>query len=223
VCSSDLAGDHHREIPVFSVVVNQNNFARSCPDFVYLSWKETGLVDYESVTRKLSEFPLPNTKKLGWRGNNNHLQRSRLVEISKGLEDVDIDFVNWVEDGRKGYLRELSANFLSYEEQVKKWRYFADIEGTGYSGRLKILLACKRLTFLIERTHKEWFFEAMQPWVHFVPVSNDMGDLLEKLEFMRRNESAEQKILASLGGFSESFLSRKAAIERWGFLLKSVH
>jgi hypothetical protein len=130
--------------------------------------------------------------------------------------------VRWIEDGKNGYLKELSVNFLSYEEQVNRWRYFVDVEGTGYSGRLKFLLATHRIVLLIDRKHKEWFFKHLEPWTHYVPIEADMSDLADKLNYVRNNEGAERKILRFLPEFSDKFLSRRAAINRWARLLKGL-
>jgi hypothetical protein len=72
----------------------------------------------------------------------------------------------------------------SETRQVSLWdhrnfKYLIDCPGIGYSGRLKWLLASGRPVFIVERKIVEYWLESLQPWVHFIPVKEDLSDLME--------------------------------------------
>ena len=77
---------------------------------------------------------------------------------------------------------------------VKKYSAVIDIEGNGYSGRLKHLLWSHRPVLLIDRPHKEYFFKYLKEWIHYVPVKRDMSDLVEKTRWVLNNYEEAKKI-----------------------------
>lgn len=67
------------------------------------------------------------------------------------------------------------------------------------SFRLKHLFLCNSLVFNVGGPAAEWlefFYPALLPWVHYVPVREDMADAQVKLEWALdpANEIAAQKI-----------------------------
>ena len=40
----------------------------------------------------------------------------------------------------------------------------------------------------------EHFYNQLQPWVHFIPYKLDLSDLLDKIEWARKNDEAARKI-----------------------------
>jgi hypothetical protein len=68
--------------------------------------------------------------------------------------DFDCELIDW---DRSDPNNLKAKNFVSFHDQIARWRYLIDIEGTGYSGRFKLLLSAPRLVFLQERPHKEDF------------------------------------------------------------------
>ena len=104
-----------------------------------------------------------------------------------------------------------AKNFLSFQEQVKKWRFLIDMEGIGYSGRLKLFLASPRAVFIQDRIHEEFFFSHLKPWIHYIPVRNDLLDIEEALEKIKSNPELERKIIVNQRRFSQLYLTRDYA------------
>lgn len=194
---------------------NKNLFA-SGPDFVYDHWKQTGLNDYEETRIKIKNIGEPKTNLLGWRGANTHKNRRNLVALNDKLK-FDCEFVTW---DRTNPEKLTATNFLSFEEQVSNWRFLIDIEGNGYSGRLKLLLNCPRVVFIQERKYKEDFQESLIPWRHFVPVKNDFSDLEENLSRLLKSSNLERSIIAEANIFASNFLTRESAERRWANILE---
>ena len=199
----------------FSTVTE--SFSLSCPDFVFDHWSTTGLSDYEVARREISSISTsPSTNRLGWRGAETALIRRQLVANFKS-ENFDFELVRW---DRSDPNNLKASNFLSIAEQISRWRFLIDIEGTGYSGRLKLFLHSNRAIFIQDRPWKEYFFEKLHPWEHYVPVRRDLSDLIENLEKISSSPHMEQHIVNNARIFAQTYLKRDSAIERWISLIK---
>lgn len=212
-------GTSYRQVPMVSYSTTTNDYSMTCPDFTYDCWKETGLDDYDDTIKNLqiiSQEP-SMLNKLGWRGANTHKSRELLVNQFSN-NSYDISFIVWDRTNPK---KLVANNFLSLNDQVKKWRYLIDIEGYGYSARLKILLSSGRVTFIQDRDEKEWFFEYLKPWEHYVPVSRDLSNLETNMQIIKSNPTLENIILENVKEFTNKFLTRDAAIKRWETIINN--
>ena len=45
--------------------------------------------------------------------------------------------------------------------------------------------------------YKEWYYDALVPFVHYIPIALDLSDLCEKLEWMKANQTAAAQMSAS--------------------------
>lgn len=204
---------------VLSYSTDVKRYDLCCPDFVFDHWSQTGLLDYElERLRLLSLKATPASAKLGWRGAETHFSRSTLISKWGQSDFSDFELIVW-DRSDPNHLK--AKNFLSFDEQILKWRFLLDVEGVGYSGRLKLLLAANRCVFIQDRPYEEFFFFEMKPWVHYIPVKRDLSDLEEKWEFIISNPQVERDIIAEANQFSTKFLSRSAALEKWRDILLS--
>jgi Glycosyl transferase family 90 len=202
---------------VFSYSTQTRDYRSACPDFVFDHWKQTQLDDYEAVARELAAVGTapPRTNRLGWRGANTNPVRAAFARFTdRNLFDVEL--ISW---NRSDPERLTSNNFMSLSEQVRDWRYLIDVEGVGYSGRLKLLFFSRRVVFLQQRPFEEWYFPDLVPWLHYVPVARDLSDLVPALNRLRDDPELEQKIVVNAFEFAAARLTRAAAIRRWIDLL----
>lgn len=202
----DLNG---RQFPFLSYSTSYNNFTHTIPDFIFDHWKEAGIDDFERIRRRIKRHDIaqPKSNLLGWRGANNTFARNLLVNFKNKLR-YDFEYIQWP---KTPSTNTLPANFLSLDQQIHRWRYLIDIEGEGYSGRLKLLLNSPRLVFIQWRKHQEFFYPMLKPWVHFVPVANDLSDLEANLEIIVNNPELEQKIIGAQREFAQLYLNRDFA------------
>lgn len=63
-----------------------------------------------------------------------------------------------------------------------KYRFVFDLDGNSFSGRFYSLLASRSLV-LKQTIFQEWHDERLIPWVHYIPVSLDMGELPEVMRY----------------------------------------
>ena len=202
--------------PLFSYCTDSDNFDFCCPDFAFDHWRQTGLDDYEETRLKISALDDPPlTDKLGWRGANTHPSRVNLIDNFKSPA-LDLEWVHW---NRQNPDKLTASNFLSFEDQIRKFRYLIDVEGKGYSARLKLLLASPRVVFVQDRLYKDLCFETMKPWEHFVPVKRDFSNLTLMVFYVSQHPELEESIKKNARAYSLEYLSRDAAIKKWAELL----
>lgn len=187
------------------------------PDFAYDHWKQTGLEDYEEVCTRLATIGPATTNMLGWRGADTHPNRRNLVALNDKLV-FDTEFIVW---DRTNPNKLQASNFLSFEDQVARWRFLIDIEGNGYSARLKLLLRCPRVVFIQDRPYKEDFFPHLVPWQHYVPVKRDFSDLRQNMLTILKDPALEKLIIESAQDFAVTYLTRAAAEKRWAHKIKT--
>lgn len=211
-------GNSYNGLRCFSPVTNTTDFSHCCPDFMFDHYTHCQIGDYEEVTEELIELgkQKPETNMLGWRGAKTHPLRQIIVDLND-KKDYDTEFIVW---DRTNPNKLTCSNHVSLQDHVRKWRYLIDIEGNTYSIRTKYFFFTRRLIFLQEKTHNEWFFEHLKPWEHYVPIKRDLSDLKEKFEHIRQNEILEEQIVENAFNFAINNLTREHALARWNHLLK---
>jgi hypothetical protein len=191
----------------------------AAPDFVFGGWPEAGILDFDATCAEMTAAGAsePETPLLGWYGNTNNVPaRHKLLALAKQhLDSIHaIDVGDWHKRGDRP-----GVSLPNMPAQVRKFRFLIDIEGVGYSGRLKLLLHSGRPVFIQERPWREWFFSDLQPWEHYVPVDRDLSNLIANLERLRADPALERRIGESGRAFAKRFLTREAAIGVWRRLL----
>lgn len=198
----------------------------AAPDFVFGGWPEAGISDFTLSCEGLAaagDAP-SKTSLLGWYGNAGvHISRQRFVQLASSMPDriEAVDVGNW--HGRGDRLdqvgRNSSGNVMTMPEQVSRFRYLIDIEGAGYSGRLKMFLHSGRPVLVQDRPWREWFWPRLIPWKHYIPVRNDFSDLVEVLDRLDREPDRAKEIGLEGQRFARENLTVHGAAEHWRKLL----
>lgn len=103
------------------------------------------------------------------------------------------------------------AERLAMEDQSMKFKYVVYIEGAcGWADRLKNLLAAGMLIFMQKTPCQEFFAPLLRPMVHYVPVRNDLGDLVEKIRWVQENDNEAREIAANAADFAATWLTQAA-------------
>lgn len=100
---------------------------------------------------------------------------------------------------------------LSMAEQAQQFKYVVYVEGAcGWADRLKNLLAAGMVVFLQETPCTEFFTGLLVPWVHYVPVRNDLGDLVDRVAWAWAHDEAARDIGLNAAEFARTHLSSAA-------------
>jgi hypothetical protein len=134
------------------------------------------------------------------------LQRTRMCLILRAAPGVDAKFAGIAQsvDPRLDRLRLQQSGILADYIDPMTWlvRKFAiDIDGNtnAWSNLFTRLLAgCCVIKIASPSDYRQWYYDALIPWQHFVPVKADMSDLREKIDWCRTHD-AECAEIASAG------------------------
>ena len=197
------------------------SFANTVPDFNFHRWAEAGVDDYEATCAALAaagEKPAA-TDRAGWIGALSHGSRKTLHDL-RDPALLDVTLMEW-RPAAPGATRLPASAFVSLPDLAARYAYLVDVEGSGYSGRLKYLLHSGRPVLLADRPHLEFFYEHLRAWDHYVPVRRDLGDLHEKIRWLQAHPAEAAAIARNASSFAAQHLTRAAAARRWRDVLAS--
>jgi len=211
-----------RSFGKYSFSTITKNYNETIPDFLYDRWKEIGVYDYQYLIDNF-ENTIPETNKIGWIGGIcGSNVRQNFVNLAPNYSNqIETASNNWVKR-EDGILHVLTPGFMTYQQQINKWKYLIDMEGHGWSARLKVLLSSPRIVFMVERPYEEWFFEYLEPWTHYVPVKRDLSDLLINYDIIEKDIKLQEHIKLNANAFKKLYLTRAAAENRIKDIINSL-
>jgi len=99
---------------------------------------------------------------------------------------------------------------LSMEEQVKQFKYIVVVEGhCGWADRLKVLLHSGAAVLLQETYCHEYYRLLLKPWVHYIPVRGDLGDLIERIDWAREHDGEVLEIARNAQRLAQEILTQQ--------------
>ena len=98
--------------------------------------------------------------------------------------------------------RLIGARYSQYD--FIKFKYQIDVDGNANSWSLfnKLLMGCCVLK--IASPWSQWYYGELKPWTHYVPVAEDLSDLLDKLEWCRSHDDQARSIGEAGKSFAEA-------------------
>ena len=187
-------GDHiflKKRNMFYYAVDDESKIPWCIPDFAFHSWPEAFIKSYTEECKKIQLYAqsAPTVNKIFWAGNlNTHYTRKIFYERFK--LDSDKFEIHVVDSDQEGYTKHVIPMYMQL-----KYKYLIDIQGNGYSGRLKYLLHSGRLLFMQDRKWKAYYHFKLKPYVHFVPVKEDFSDMYEQLEWVEKNPEQVAEII----------------------------
>ncbi|TCP96852.1 glycosyl transferase family 90 [Cricetibacter osteomyelitidis] len=196
-------------------VADRKDLPHAVPDFVADSWTVAGVENYtDTLNEIIARGKMPfESDRLFWIGNvQTHSNRTKLMEIAQAHPDKIEAYSTFIGKALKGGA---DVPYVSLPDHCK-YKYLIDIEGVGYSGRIPFLLATGRVLFIQERKWKSWFHFDLEAYKHFIPVKNDLSDLLKQLVWVdEQGDDFYQKITKNALEFVQSHLTYQKAVEIW--------
>jgi hypothetical protein len=183
------------------------------PDFLFDAWPEVGISDYEQACREVADAGRSPASQLvaGWIGNaDTHPARRSLLALAARSPLIEGLHAPWPPDGLER---------LTMCEQVARWGALIDLEGNGWSARLKLLLHSGRPVLVVDRPWWEWWFPAAVPWEHYIPVRRDLADLEEQACWVVEHPSEAGWIGWTGQSFAQRVLTRERAVAEWARIL----
>jgi len=82
-------------------------------------------------------------------------------------------------------------------ETMLQYRYQVDIDGNSNAWSslfLKLLSGSPVLKVASELNYRQWYYHHLRPWINFVPVANDLSDIMEKIAFLEAHPEVAHTI-----------------------------
>lgn len=170
-----------------------------------LRWPQVGIPDAEQLMEDLlaDDSPVMDPR-IFWIGAETHPSRRRLRELaSRDVDRFDVEIMRWISDANG--VQKSASRQVSLPEH-RRYKYLIDCPGNGYSARIKWLLATGRPLFIVDREIVEPWHEHLVPWVHFIPVSADLSDLLAHHARIEEDSSLYHSIGEQARHFAAQYL-----------------
>lgn len=211
------------ESSIYDYTYSKNhNYSNLIPDFNFHSWPQAGIDDYDIFIKEIDNSGKNSYEinKVGWIGSTiTNIMRKKMFEIGNNNKDLlDIIDMAWIHSNN---IKLDTTKYISTPDLVKTYSILIDIEGNGYSGRLKHLLWSHRPLLLVDRPHKEFFFEFLKEWEHYIPVKRDLSDLIEKTKWCLDNYDKALIIAENAYNFSNIYLTRAACYKQWNNIISN--
>lgn len=194
-------------------------FSNCGPDFCFHAWPGANINSFEILRDEIIQAGIEPTRnrKIGWYGNIHSgdgsvpesYTRPRLHEI--GMQNSEIMTIQHVSGND---IKPGNPNYMSIPDLVRNFSYLIDIGGNGYSGRLKFLLFSRRPILLIDRRYLEYFHTKLEPYVHYIPVKEDLSDLLDQIEWMFNEPEKTKQIAENAFEFAVQEFSMEKIMDR---------
>lgn len=193
------------------------------PDFIFDHWQQAGIPDFKKTVleiREEADKPYIHSRML-WIGNTQtHPIRNKIIEYAEQYPDLIEAYNTYVDQVVIGEKKDIP--YISLKDHTQ-YKYLIDIEGRGYSGRIKMLLFTKRLLFLQDRQWKSYYHFELEPYKHFIPVKNDLSDLMDQIHFVeQQGEEYYRNITQNAYDFAVENLQYEKAIQRIQKLISSL-
>jgi hypothetical protein len=138
------------------------------------------------------------------------IQRSRLCLAVRGLAGVDAKFskIAQSDDPARDRARLEGAGIFGPHLEPATWakhKYALDIDGNSNAWAnlfQRLLLGCCVIKVASQRGYRQWYYDALEPWRHFVPVKADLSDLIEKIAWCKANTAQSAEIAATGQAFA---------------------
>jgi hypothetical protein len=102
-----------------------------------------------------------------------------------------------------------------------KYRYIVSVEGNDVASNLKWALASKSVVLMPTPSRESFALESkLKPWVHYVPLSYDTSDLIEKLSYCEMNSRVCEQISIRATGWVRSLVDMDQVYELGARVLK---
>ena len=192
------------------------------PDFVFGGWWHIGLHDFDAFSQAMiSASAAPATRNQAfWIGNVAMSPfRAELVALSQAHPSrIDARGMQWAH--ARGNVSEATGERAATDGWVSlphhaAWRYLIDIEGMGWSGRLKLLPFSRRPLLIQDgddRPYWDWATARLRPHVHYLPVRRDLSDLLAQIEWLDAHPTEANGIADAAFELATTHFSFAAAV-----------
>jgi hypothetical protein len=106
---------------------------------------------------------------------------------------------------------------LTPEEQAN-YKYIINVDGHVNAFRLSLELSMGSVVLLGDSKYRVWFRRYLIPYVHYVPVKDDLSNLFDQIRWCRENDSKCEEIAKNAKIFYNTFLTKNGILDYMQYL-----
>ena len=99
------------------------------------------------------------------------------------------------------------VNKLSPLEQ-SKYKYIIHIDGHVSAYRLSYELSMNSVILIVKSEWKLWYSDLLKPYIHYIPIKEDLSDLIDIIKWCRKNDEKCKEIANNALKFYEKYLNK---------------
>jgi len=156
-------------------------------------WINEALLDYENESTVYEQVMTlsPRLKAIDWSLQNPSLLDARAHQPTEEMEMNPI----WFENSTTGLHKLLAKpNYIPEEIYYANNQVALVLCGLGASFRTSIHLSTSTAVSLQECEFHEWFTSLMKPYEHYIPLTQDLSDLEERMRWIQENPNKVKAI-----------------------------
>ncbi|XP_063733454.1 protein O-glucosyltransferase 1 [Eleginops maclovinus] len=150
----------------------------------------------DDLQKAAAQWPWNKKESKGFfRGSRTSAERDPLILLSREAPElVDAEYTkNQAWKSERDTLGQPPAKEIPLVDHCK-YKYLFNFRGVAASFRFKHLFLCGSLVFHVGDEWQEFFYPQLRPWVHYIPVQQDLSDVRELLQFVKENDDIAQEI-----------------------------
>ncbi|XP_032362062.1 protein O-glucosyltransferase 1 [Etheostoma spectabile] len=150
----------------------------------------------DDLKNSAAQWPWKKKESKGFfRGSRTSPERDPLILLSREAPElVDAEYAkNQAWRSEKDTLGRPPAKEIPLVDHCK-YKYLFNFRGVAASFRFKHLFLCGSLVFHVGDEWQEFFYPQLKPWVHYIPVKQDLSDVRELLQFVKENDAIAEEI-----------------------------
>jgi len=159
---------------------------------------------------KPAHVPWNNKKNiLFWRGGRSgEILRPTVVKKLVGVNQTDVKFINkWTRDDCNPKTNPyMFADRESSIEEHLQYKAILYIDGNSSASNATWIFASGSVPVFISN-YDFWFKKYLVPWKHYIPIKDDLSDLIENIQWIWDNDDKAHKIVENALEFCNYMLS----------------
>ena len=163
-----------------------------------------------------------------WKNNNRFNENNNIDKIAF----LDAGITSWNITDKKYENKELQyimpsklpfdrAGRISMSDQTKH-KYIINIDGNGVAYRFTRELGFKSVILKVQSTKQIWYFPLLKPYIHYVPIKEDLSDLADKIEWCKLNDSKCKLIADNAYEFYKKYINKDGIANYCQYLFNSI-
>ena len=109
------------------------------------------------------------------------------------------------------------VNTMTPEEQAN-YKYIINVDGHVNAFRLSLELSMGCVVLLSDSKYRTWYRRYLIPYIHYVPVKEDLSNLFDQIRWCRENDEKCKEISINAKNFYDTYLSKNGILDYLQYL-----